>query len=355
VPPPNTDDVTALARQLSARWEGIDTARAKTVELRERLRANLGELDDPNCSLIVTGSLGRREANERSDADWVLLVDGPSNPDHARMAREIVAAVARAGFKDVGPTGTFGDVVASHDLVHNIAGTRDTNENLTRRMLLLAESHAILGPLVRQRVIRNILTRYVELDRPVLDFHPIPHFMLNDVVRYWRTIASDYASKMWERDHRGWATRNIKLRFSRKLLFAWGLLAAFAGKLFPSPSLERAEARSQPDEYVSLLTDLIREQTDVTPLELVARAASHPDVTDQVRCDIFDSYDAFLTIMSDRDKRDHLDRVAFSDASSDPVYGELRRLSHGFRRGINNLFFDEHPDLRVLIRKFGVF
>lgn len=350
-----TSPALALGENMGERWDGIRDAQRQTDALRAKLEGELDALSDDSCAVVVTGSLGRGEANARSDADWVLLVDGPSDPAHARMAREIVAAVARAGFKDVGPTGTFGDVVASHDLVHYIAGTRDTNENLTRRMLLLAESHPIVGALVRQRVIRNVLARYVELDRSVRDYHPIPQFFLNDVVRYWRTIASDYASKMWERDHKGWATRNVKLRFSRKLLFAWGLLAAFAGKLWPSKALEAAASQENPDDYVSLLADLIREQTDVTPLDLVTRAASHESVSDDVRKKIFGSYDQFLAIMSDPGKRDHLDGVAFSAASTDEVYDALRSLSHDFRDGMRRLFFDEHPVLKDLIRKYGVF
>lgn len=42
-------------------------------------------------------------------------------------------------------------------------------------------------------------------------------------------------------------------------------------------------------------------------------------------------------------------------ANENATYTELRKLSRDFREGINALFFDQHPQLRVLIRKFGVF
>src|SRR4051812_45801735 len=94
-------------------------------------------LHDANYSVIVTGSLGRGEATERSDADWFLLVDGPSDPEHAILARTIRSQIVGVVGKNVGPTGTFGGIVRSHELIHYIAGTRDSNENLTRRILLL--------------------------------------------------------------------------------------------------------------------------------------------------------------------------------------------------------------------------
>lgn len=53
--------------------------------------------------------------------------------------------------------------------------------------------------------------------------------------------------------------------------------------------------------------------------------------------------------------RKQLDSVAWDDATDDPVYDELRTASQAFRNGINQLFFDEHPQLPKLIRFYGVF
>ena len=234
----------------------------------------------------------------------------------------------------------------------------DTNENLTRRILLLTESRALTNSLVRERVIRNVLARYVLHDRSVASktgkINQVPHFLLNDVVRYWRTMGSDYASKMWERNQQGWATRNIKLRFSRKLLFIWGLLASFSGELFESDS-EAFQQAGPEDERRTLLCELIRAQTDITPLELLARVATHESVRVDTSRDIFGAYNTFLAELSDQKKRKHLDALPFCDAAGDGIYDGLRTASNQFTDAIRDLFFDQHPDLKRLIRMYGVF
>lgn len=340
---------------MGAKWEAIRAARAKTDDVLTRLGSALADLYDANFSVVVTGSLGRGEATAGSDADWILLVDGPSDPRHAMIAREIEGRIKQVVTKEVGRTGTFGGIVASHELVHYIAGTRDSNENLTRRILLLSESRAVINPLVRERVIQNVLARYVVHDRSVQSRsgvrQSVPHFFLNDVVRYWRTMASDYASKMWERQQEGWGIRNIKLRFSRKLLYIWGLLAAFAASVFPAPELHDVE---NDDEYFLALANHIGTLTEVTPLELLARVVLECG-DDALAVAIFSSYDEFLSVLADPASRKALEEVPFERALAEPAYSGLRAASHDFREGITRLFFDVHPQLRDLIRRFGVF
>ena len=347
--------IATLEARLGANWPAIRAAGAKTHEVVSRLGAALSDLDDAGFSVVVTGSLGRGEATAGSDADWILLVDGRADPRHAMIARDIASRIGDVVTKEVGRTGTFGGIVASHELVHYIAGTRDSNENLTRRILLLSESRALINPAVRERVIQNVLARYVVYDRSVQSRsgrrQTVPHFLLNDVVRYWRTMASDYASKMWERQREGWGIRNVKLRFSRKLLFMWGLLASFAADLFAPEELRRIE---NDDEYFHALADLVGSLTDVPPLELLARVVVQCD-DDKLADEIFSSYDQFLGVLGDQTARDALEKVPFEGALAEPAYAGLREASHRFREGVTRLFFDAHPKLPELVRQFGVF
>src|SRR5436305_10428578 len=135
--------IEVLERRLGANWSAIRAARVTTDAILARLHSEVADLHDANYSIVVTGSLGRGEASEGSDADWLLLVNGPSDPEHAILARTIGSRIVEVVGKNVGPTGTFGGIVASHEVVHYIAGTRDSNENLTRRILLLSESRSL--------------------------------------------------------------------------------------------------------------------------------------------------------------------------------------------------------------------
>lgn len=87
----------------------------------------------------------------------------------------------------------------------------------------------------------------------------------------------------------------------------------------------------------------------------MAQVALHNDISKETRQKIFISYDEFLRVFADNSQREHLDEVAFDDATHDETYSKLRTTSHDFREGIRKLFFDEHPELKKLIRDFGVF
>jgi hypothetical protein len=84
-------------------------------------------------------------------------------------------------------------------------------------MLFILESVAVCGADVHLRARTSLISGY--LDANVKDYRP-PRFLLNDLVRYWRTIAVDFESKMRARKGEGWGLRNAKLRLSRKTLFA---------------------------------------------------------------------------------------------------------------------------------------
>ncbi len=156
-----------------------------------------------NTSVVIFGSFARDEFTPGSDLDWTFLIDGPADPQHFRLANDIRRIYQQEGFAEPGATMTFGTMASSHELIHHIGLTADTNPNFTRRMLLLLESKPVAGQLVHDRVVKGILDRYLVSERNVTwdsTAPRMPRFLLNDIVRFWRTMAVDYAAKTWQQD-----------------------------------------------------------------------------------------------------------------------------------------------------------
>lgn len=352
----NASDWTAfegLRRQLSEEWPNIVAAQRRTADLLEELKS-LDEFSSEDTSIVFYGSMGRGEVTERSDADWALLVDGPSDPNHPRVIEDVRQRLEKLGLEKPGQTETFGVMADSHELLHHIAGTRDTNQNLTRRVLLLVESRAITQPRVRERVLLNVLDRYIVHDTVAPRREPpedvIPHFLLNDVVRYWRTMATDYAAKMFERQGQEWALRNLKLRFSRKLIFMAGLLHCFSFQLEPPANRKEISEEDLP----RALARHILTRTENPPIEVMARTFTTLTAWDAAR-GFFAAYDQFLGILADENKRARLKELPLEKSSADdPVWQEGWDASGRFRKATRALFFDD-PVLGELMVRYGVF
>ncbi|HET9184163.1 MAG TPA: nucleotidyltransferase domain-containing protein [Candidatus Angelobacter sp.] len=310
------------------------------------------------ASLVVFGSLARGEWTGGSDLDWTYLVDGQANSDHLRIAQEIGRVLKNHGedFRPPGQTGTFGNLSFSHEIVHQIGGQADTNKNTTQRVLLLLESAAI-GSEVQayERVIRAVINRYLEEDtHPLTEdgkAYRVPRFLLNDIVRFWRTMAVDFASKQRDRGGKGWGLRNAKLRMSRKLIFASGLLLCFSCHLDPKLQATISTAN---DVIKQNLVNHIREFVRQSPLEILAHCLPLYSVSEQTQRDFFAAYSDFLALLDDEKSREHLEQLRAEDSGADSTFKKVKEISSVFQGCLDKIFFD-NPSLGPLIRKYGVF
>lgn len=348
--------LSILERRLGTNWGQLKAATERAEAKRLELQSALQGMLSADTSVVVFGSLGRNEFTEASDIDWTLLIDGGVDPQHLELARKIGDEVKARSSKPVGQTGLFGSMTFSHDLVHQIGGEDDTNRNATRRILLLLESRTVGRDEAYDRVIKQILKRYVLEDRGFVrgsgKYH-VPRFLLNDFARIWWTMAVDFAYKKRARFGQGAAIRNIKLRFSRKLIYVSGLLTCFGCEMVLDdlkPSGVCPGIGSAPDCVECLYRRLQR-----TPIDILIDAFLQLPHLDRAAKKVLGAYEGFLGILTDEKSRKSLEDLDSDNYERDETFSHARELSHEFRDGLLDLFFDQKTQLHELTKHYGVF
>ncbi|MCW3040382.1 MAG: hypothetical protein JWM31_2287, partial [Solirubrobacterales bacterium] len=302
-----------------------------SVRLTERRAALAGLAHDRDAAVVLCGSWGRGEVTQASDDDWWILVDGAARPQVHPVPDEVAAALDEV---PPGTEGLFGTVAFRDDLRDQIGLAADTNANFTRRMLLVLESVALTGQPAWSAARRAVLAGY--LDERSRDYRP-PRFFLNDIVRYWRTITVDFEGKDRTRGGDGWGLRAAKLRTSRKLLFASGLLPVLECHRLPAAEMLDALAA----DFAAPATDRI------------AAAFLRYDAID-LGVRVLAAYDRVLALLDDPEVRAHL--VALTEAGSgrSPAFAELRALADQMQAGLLSLLFDDRR-LAPVVREYAIF
>jgi hypothetical protein len=281
----------------------------------------------PSNGLVVTcGSYARREASQTSDMDFFTVYenqedcpqDGQSSPDVAKVVEKLVGNMPATG-------GAFAKDISKTELLENYGGSKDTNDTITRRMLFLLEGEFLTGESQFSEIRDQIISRYV---RETPRDHQLAFYLLNDMIRYWRTMTVDYANKtdQYAENPKPWATRNIKLVFSRKIIYASGLFSV-------ALTADRQEDRK---------CDILRSLFSMTPIERIQYVCG-----DAAARRLMQIYDIFLDRISDPEIRNHLDKLDRNLRESDPVFRELKNEGHYFSRELMGLyhktFHASHP------------
>jgi hypothetical protein len=173
----------------------------------------------PAIVVFCAGSIARLEAGKHSDLDFFVIADRePALERHLfelTLFGELIAANAALGFPEISNDGEYLKLHFIDDLIAKAGMARDDSDNLfTARMLLLLESQPIINNDAYGRHIQDVLTLYFRDKQSKRSFRPL--FLLNDLLRYWRTLCLNYEARRHD-PTKHWRKKNINLKFSRKL------------------------------------------------------------------------------------------------------------------------------------------
>ena len=204
---------------------GLSKRMQYSRSLLERVR--LAVSAKTNCSrpevcIYAAGSLGRLETGKISDLDVFLFADSPGRPAGAKSITKLQEIVVISELIQVNselglPTFSGdGEYLKIHEVDQLLAGTGtsiDDSENLfTTRLLLLLESKCIANDTLYRRATEQVLEMYIRDGKGREDYRPL--FLMNDILRYWRTLCLNYERTRHD-PSKPWWKKNLNLKFSR--------------------------------------------------------------------------------------------------------------------------------------------
>ena len=266
-------------------------SKARLGDVREALNESDLVRDKP-LAIFCAGSLARMESGTKSDLDLFVTAKAGRHGEVRKhlfqiaLFSELMAINGQLGFPPFSNDGEYLKVYFMEDLTSRTGSPRDDSENLfTTRMLLMLESQPIVHEDIYREHLRTILELYYRDRNAVSPFRPL--FLLNDLLRYWRTMCLNYEERRHDAD-RPFRKKNVNLKFSR-------MLTVFATVL---PLIAR------PADSVLKLENLCTK----TPLERLATGLDllgDEDLADRW-LGILDVYEEFLSWKEKNDVEDFL-------------------------------------------------
>ena len=176
------------------------SADSRLSELQDRLESAESQLLDRAC-VYVTGSFGRREASGHSDLD--LFIAGRTRHDERALPpldeilvkADLIKVTRDMGFQDFSGDGEYLVHYSVDKLIHSLGTPEDDAANtFTARLLLLLESRPLLGADVYSDVLSAVVSAYWrDYDDHKNEF--LPAFLVNDILRLWRTFCVNYEAR----------------------------------------------------------------------------------------------------------------------------------------------------------------
>lgn len=174
-------------------------------------------------TIFTAGSYARLEASSHSDIDLFFTYHPISldyrHTNELKLFGRLIDVIEDMGFPALSNDAQYLQTHSVGDILTHLGSPDDDASNrFTLRMLLLLESKPLWGDDEYYAAIRSIITAYYrDFPQHADDFQP--WFLINDIVRYWKTLLLNYENKRnrgdSEQKARAQRVRNFKLKFSR--------------------------------------------------------------------------------------------------------------------------------------------
>ena len=285
-----------------SRHPALATRYARSRERLQQVRAAFAECEsvrDGPLAIFCAGSLARMDVGAKSDLDIFVTADHSDRVDRRlfkiRLFSELMATNERLGFPPFSNDGEYLKIYFMDDLTSRAGSRFDDSENLfttrmllilesqfvvneqvyrrhlrrilelyyrdqgstqnlfTTRMLLILESQFVVNEQVYRRHLRRILELYYRDQGSTPSFRPV--FLLNDLLRYWRTMCLNYEERRHDVDL-PFRKKNVNLKFSRMLMVFGTVLPLIAEPIDSVAELENLCARTPLERLASGLDRL---------------------------------------------------------------------------------------------------
>ncbi|MGH7239114.1 MAG: hypothetical protein ACREHG_03500 [Candidatus Saccharimonadales bacterium] len=253
-----------------------ETSRNKVDALRGSFEQDV-KLNTQTTTIYCAGSVAREEIGNKSDLDLFFVSEDQIECSDTNLAKELYAQASIHGEVHKFPRiviGRYSLVYSAHEMQEKTGTPLDDAENLfTARMLLLLESNYITNKELYFKQINNVLNNYFRDSKGKHYFRPL--FLLNDILRYWRTLCLNY--EQIRTGNKPWGKKNINLKFAR-MITVYGTVLPLISKPM-SDALDMASlCRMRPLERFAYGLDLL----------------NAPELTDRFR-EFLDIYEDFLS------------------------------------------------------------
>jgi len=295
--------------------------------------------------IILLGSIARQESTTTSDCDYYILQTGASPEVTRKLINAAESARKSLGMDKPGSQGMFGKIVIAPNLYESIGLEVDSNTNMTRRILLLMESEPVTDGKTHKTVIEHILQRYcsdyLSPDRKESNPANVPRYLLNDLIRYWRTMAVDFGTKRWQSSRDETTVRLAKLMVTRKILFA-GPLATLL--LVPRKIKKNVE----------LYNYLIKSFKPSPLAQLAGTMDLLHDTSKMALRDILINYDEFIKLLGSDEQRKILVSSEEGKGQQSETWNKCKEMGEIIQKSLEIIFYDDEL-FKQSFRRYGVF